>query len=196
MLRDRPAERSGRDTYVYDPLDLRPAELEREPIAKYLTDDRVVRNLAGDGLVYDGEPFGSATEVCGIPQFVAWMALDVPDTDFVVTLYEVRPDGSSLLLTEDRMRARYRESLRTEKLATPGKIERYTFSTFPFVARRLASGSRLRVVLRSPNSIFWEKNYNSGGVVAAESGADARRATVTLYHDREHQSALEVPICR
>jgi hypothetical protein len=39
-----------------------------------------------------------------------------------------------------------------------------------------------------------QKNYNSGGVVAGESGQDARTAHVTLYHDPEHPSYLELPV--
>jgi hypothetical protein len=39
-----------------------------------------------------------------------------------------------------------------------------------------------------------EKNYNSGGVVAEESGKDAKTAHVTLYHDAQRASYLELPI--
>jgi hypothetical protein len=30
------------------------------------------------------------------------MAIDVPDTDFQVLLYEILPDGTSILLTSDQ----------------------------------------------------------------------------------------------
>src|SRR5438105_4286970 len=36
------------------------------------------------------------------------------------------------------------------------------------------------------NSIYTEKNYNSGGVVANESAKDAKTAHVTIYHDAQH----------
>ena len=42
--------------------------------------------------------------------------------------------------------------------------------------------------------MYSQKNYNSGGVVANESGKDARKVTVTLYHDATHPSALYVPL--
>jgi hypothetical protein len=92
------------------------------------------------------------------------------------------------------MRARYRESLREEQLVTPGEINRYQFDGFTFFARRIARGSRLRLLFDSPNSIYMQKNYNGGGVVADESGQDARTAHVTLYHDPEHPSYLELPV--
>jgi hypothetical protein len=125
---------------------------------------------------------------------VVWIALDVPDTDFQVALSEIMPDGARLLLAQDLLRARYRESLRQEKPVVPGEINRYEFGGFTFFSRRIAKGSRLRLVINCPNSIYVQKNYNRGGVVAEESGQDARTAHVTLYHDEGHPSFLELPI--
>lgn len=187
-------QQSMPDKYTYDPLDVRPAELEGEDVENYLTDQRYALNLFQSGLVYHSEPFTEETEITGNLRFVAWIGMDVPDTDFQVSVYEILPDGTSIFLTEDRMRARYRESLKQEKLNKTGEINKYEFNAFPFFSRRIAKGSRLRLVLKSPNSIYWEKNYNSGGVVAEESGKDARTAHITLYHDREHFSLLEIPI--
>src|SRR5205814_10222958 len=62
----------------------------------------------------------------------------------------------------------------------------YDFPSMPFFSRLVASGSRVRLFLRCPNSIYYEKNYNSGGDVANETGADARVAHVTVYHDAAH----------
>jgi predicted acyl esterase len=49
-------------------------------------------------------------------------------------------------------------------------------------------------VIAALNSPRYEKNYNTGGVVARGSGRDARTARVALYHDPGHPSALELPI--
>ncbi len=195
-MSERKPGASPPDRYTYDPLDVRPAELEREEVKNYITDQRDALNLYGNGLVYHSEPFSEATEVSGTLQFVAWMAIDAPDTDFEVNVSEVLADGSSVALASDRMRARYRESLRQEKLVKAGEILRYEFDGFYFFSRRISKGSRLRLVLKSPNSIYQQKNYNSGGVVNEESGKDARTAHVTLYHDAEHPSYLKVPVVR
>jgi putative CocE/NonD family hydrolase len=183
------------DQYTYDPLDVRPAELEKEEIKNSITDERYVLNLFGNGLVYHSQAFAEDTEISGFARLVAWMSMDVPDTDFSVNLYEIMPDGKSIQLTGDALRARYRDSA-APKFAKPGEINRYEFSGFTFFSRRIAKGSRLRLVLASPNSIYQEKNYNSGGVVAEESGKDAHTAHVTLYHDRDHPSSLELPLVK
>jgi predicted acyl esterase len=94
------------------------------------------------------------------------------------------------------MRARYRESTTKENLVKPGEINRYEFNSFQFFSRRVAKGSRLRLILSCPNTIQLEKNYNSGKVVAEESGNDARTAHVTLYHDTSHPSSLEIPVVK
>ena len=187
-------DQSQPDHYVYDPLDVRMAELERKEVKYYLTDQRYALNLFGNGLVYHSAPFSEDTEITGYVRFVAWIALDVPDTDFQVTISEILPDGSHIQLTQDLIRARYRESLQQEKLVTPGEINRYEFDGFTFFSRRIAKSSRVRLLLTSPNSIYCQKNYNSGGVVAEESGKDARKARVTLYHDKEHPSCVELPL--
>ena len=193
-LEERVPALSQPDHYVYDPLDVRPAELEREVIENQFTDQRYVLNLFGNGLIYHSQPFAEAIEIAGQVKVVVWIALDVPDTDFIITLSEITPDGVHLELTRALLRARYRHSLQKEALITPSKINRYQFEALFFFARRLARGSRLRLVLRSPNSIYLQKNYNGGGIVAEESAKDARTAHVTLYHDAEHPSYLELPV--
>jgi putative CocE/NonD family hydrolase len=183
------------DHWTYDPLDTRPEELDREPVDSWITSQRYALNLYGAGAVYHGEPFTAPTEISGTPRLTLWIAMNVPDTDFVATLYLLTPDGGSVLLGEDSLRARYRHSPEHEELVHPGAVERYDF-TFPFHARVAPRGSRLRLVVRSPNDIYWEKNYGSGGPVADESGKDARTAHITLFHDAAHPSALELPLAR
>ena len=190
----QPAGSSQPDQYVYDPLDVRLAELEREPVEAPLTNQRYDLNLFGNGLVYHSAPFEKDTEVTGFIRLALWLELDVPDTDFTATLAEILPDGSYIFLTQDLQRARYRQSLLQEKLVTPGEVNCYEFTGFRFFSRRIAKGSRLRLLVAAPNSIFSQKNYNSGGVVTEETAKDARTAHVRLHHDSDHPSRLELPL--
>jgi putative CocE/NonD family hydrolase len=193
-LDPEPPSETEPDRYSYDPLDVRPAELEREEIKNYLSDQRYALNLFGNGLVYHSAPFEAQTEISGFLKLVIWLALDVPDADFLVGVYEILQDGSSIMLSTDLMRARYRESMRQESLVPAGEILPYEFSGFHFFSRKIAIRSRLRLVITCPNSIQYQKNYNRGGVVTDESGLDAQTAHVILYHDAEHPSYLELPV--
>jgi putative CocE/NonD family hydrolase len=182
------------DHYIYDPHDISVAAIEDTIDPANLTDQSLIYARRGKQLVYHSAPFDKDTEFSGFFKLSAWMAIDQPDTDFSVSVYEIRKDGSSILLSTDLKRARYRESTREATLITTRKPLRYVFDGFTFTSRRIASGSRLRLVIAPVNSIYSQKNYNSDGEVSAESIQDARVVTVTLHHDRTHPSTLFVPI--
>jgi putative CocE/NonD family hydrolase len=195
-LSEKPPAGASVDKWTYDPLDTRPGDAELDDDAAGLTSQREVMNTYGNGAVYHSEPFGEATEVTGFLKLSVWLAMDVPDTDLEAAVYEILPGGESIFLSGATIRARYRESLRQEKLVTAGRTERYVFDNFTFFSRRVAKGSRLRLFVHCPNTLGIEKNYNSGGVVALETAKDAKTAHITLAHDGEHQSALELPVVK
>jgi uncharacterized protein len=193
------------DHYVYNPLDtpdadfmrLRPPDSGKIGLDEgYLdaTDQAVAVDLRGNGLVYHTAPFAKDTEIAGQLKLHLWLALNVLDTDFQAKLYEITPTGASIQVAFDQIRARYRESRTSEKLVTPGEINEYVFERFMWISRVIHRGSRLRLVVRCPNDLHIEKNYNSGKPVAEETGADAVTAKVTLYHDPEHPSRIELPL--
>jgi len=182
------------DHYVYDPRDTSVAELESKLDPSSLIDQTLVYARNGKQLVYHTAPFDRDTEVSGFFRLSAWIAIDQPDTAFKADIYEIRADGSSIVLTSQVLQARYRQSFREPQLVKTRAPQQYDFEHFSFVSQEIKQGSRLRLVIAPVNSILSEKNYNSGGVVAEESMKDARPVTVTLYHDRQHQSTLYVPL--
>lgn len=186
--------RGGPDQYVYDPRDVSMAAFEAKLDPNSFVDQTLIYARTGRHLVYHSAAFDKDTEISGFFRLSAWIAIDQPDTDFVVMVSEIRRDGSSLPLTSDVMRARYRENLREPKLVTTREALRYDFSRFMFVSRQIKAGSRLRLLIQPADSIYLQKNYNSGKEVAAETMRDARPVTVRLLHDEAHPSALYVPL--
>ena len=177
-LTEVPVPDSSPDSYKYDPL-----ELDYDSLGR-----RVLYNTA---------PFAEDTDIVGQMKVVAWMSIDVPDTDFVVYISERDSAGKRVGPNyEDVIRARYRESLRTERLVKPGEINRYEFNNLKWRYRRIQKGNRLRVHILSDLGSAYQKNYNSGGVVAKETAKDARTATVKVYHGSKYPSFLEIPIAR
>lgn len=59
----------------------------------WFTDQRGNSNLLGNGLVYQSAPFVELTETTGNMRFVAWIASEVPDADFRVSISEIKSDG-------------------------------------------------------------------------------------------------------
>jgi putative CocE/NonD family hydrolase len=184
------------DAWTYDPLNIKPGALEPADQPDYLVSQTAVLNLFGEGVAYHSAAFSEAAEISGFAKLTLWLSMNVPDTDLYANLYEILPEGGSVQLSGAILRARYRESARAPKLVTPGKVEKYVFDDFTFFSRRVAKGSRLRLVVGSINSTGTEKNYNSGGDVALETAKEARTAKVTLLHDDSHPSALELPIVK
>ena len=177
-LTEVPMPDSSPDTYKYDPLELDYDDLGHE-------------------VLYETGPFAEDTDIVGQMKVVAWMNIDVPDTDFVVYISERDPAGKMVGPGyDDVIRARYRESLRKETLVKPGEINRYEFNDLKWRYRRISKGNHLRVVILSDLGSGYQKNYNSGGVVAKETAKDARTATVKVYHDSKYPSFLEIPIAK
>ena len=193
-LLTEPQTAAGEDCFVYDPLDCRPGKLEIEPVTDFITDHSDHDNLYGRGVVYHTRRYDADLTVAGFFRVSLWLELDVPDTDFVVSVSEIRDDGTALRLSRQILRARYRESLREAKLLDAGVVYPFIFDRFPFVARKVLKGSRLRLVVACQNSIHFEKNYNDGGVVATSTGKDARTAHIKLRRGPATPSCIEVPI--
>jgi putative CocE/NonD family hydrolase len=188
---------NGMDAFVYDPMDLRRGENVEGTDPKEKTaaiDQTFALSIGKDGLVYHTDPLPNETPLVGCPALSLWLSIDTPDVDLECDLYEIQPDGTSIGLWSDLRRLRYRESLREAKLVKPGEVVRCDFNPGLFVARRLMKGSRLRLVVTAVNSILWQKNYCSGGIVAEETAKDAHTCNVQVYHNAEHPSAIQLPL--
>ena len=125
-------------------------------------DQRMVNASAGKHLVYHSAPFDADLEISGFFKLSAWIAIDQPDTDFRAAVYEIDPDGRALLMTDDRLRARYRDNARKPRLLRSTQPLRYDFEGFLFTSRLIEQRHRLRLVIGPINSIYSQKNFNSG----------------------------------
>ena len=55
-------------------------------------------------------------------------------------------------------------------------------------------GHRIRLHITSSNFPRFNRNLNSGKSLGEETLADLRVALQTIYHDREHASAIVLPV--
>ncbi len=116
---------------------------------------------------------------------------DRTDTDFAVRLTDVDPEGRSVLLAQGIRRARFRDSLTTPQLLTPGAIV-----TIPITLQNLAHtfrrGHRLRLVVSSADYPMYDRNLNDGGpLYTTGTPLPARNR---LYHDAVHLSRLDFQV--
>jgi putative CocE/NonD family hydrolase len=172
------------DGYVYDPsLPAHNEGFEGGALVspEFLISDAMMRRIDGDGLIYDTAPLPAAADLVGMPRLELWLSMDVPDTDIRAALYEVTETGAVFFLAQDLLRARHRRSPRVSEPVVPGRMECYRFERFNFVARRLAAGSVVRLVIVPLGAGFHVmRNRNAELPVALQTAADNRVAHVSV----------------
>jgi putative CocE/NonD family hydrolase len=137
-------------------------------------------------------------EVTGTPRVILWVSSSARDTDFIGRLIDVYPpnadypDGYAMNLSEGILRMRYRESFRTPTLIVPEQIYRIEIDLYA-TSNLFQRGHRLRVDIASSSFPAYDVNSNTGGPLL-----DARESPLvainSVYHDREHQSQLVLPV--
>jgi uncharacterized protein len=150
-----------------------------------------------DIVVFQTPPLVVDTEVTGEILVKLWVSSSAVDTDFTAKLIDVYPasadwpGGFDLNITDGIARARFRDSLTTEKLMTPGEVYPITIKLYP-TSNVFKKGHRIRLDISSSNFPRFDVNPNTG-----EPLAQHRRvvtAVNTLHHDAEHPSALILPV--
>jgi len=187
------------DVYVYDP---------RNPVptvggATFLPGLFVAANagprdqrsveVRPDVLTYTSPVLERDLEVTGPVTLVLYASSDALDTDFTGKLVDVHPDGRAMLLTDGILRARYRHGLSTPQPLVPGEVVRLEVDLVA-TSNVFRAGHRLRLEVSSSNFPRFDRNSNTGGLIARESERDFRPATNTVWHDAAHASHLLLPV--
>jgi len=181
------------DHFKDDPLALTSAD----ELLKDSGDDYLMQSpeaYKANRLLYVSDPIPAPITVAGVMDLLANVSLDAPDGDIWAGVDAILPDGRTLVLGQDMLRARFRHGMAKAEPAVPGAIEPWRFDGFYFTVRELPKGTRLRVVLAPLNIPDLQKNYNSGGRIGYETAKDARAATFSVHLDPQHPSYLELPL--
>ncbi len=183
------------DKYVYDPSDPVPTrggplccDGTHQPPGAF--DQRPVENRE-DVLVYTTPAFKQDTEVTGPITLEIYVSSSAVDTDFTGKVVDVGPQGYAQNLTEGILRARYRSSREKAELMNPGEVYKLTLNLWS-TSNVFLAGHKLRLEVTSSNFPRFDRNLNTG----EDQGHSARmvKATNAVNHDREHPSALMLPV--
>jgi putative CocE/NonD family hydrolase len=181
------------DVYVYDARDpVMSIDIPREHEAPY---DLRPNNHRHDLLVYSSKPLTQDVEVTGQPQTTFWATSSARDTDFMVRLSDVYPNGLVLWHSYGIVRASRLVDGRTYKDAKPiepGNLYHYSF-TMRVMCNLFRAGHRIRVDVKSSHFPKFDRNHNTGKL---EYWGDSEllKATQTIYHDDEHPFTVTLPI--
>ncbi len=124
-----------------------------------------------------------------------WLASTAPDTDVIVRVSDVYPDGRSILIIDYPWRLRYREGLDKEVLLQPGEIVPVRFDV-GWISQIFNRGHRIRVTVASTGAPLYEPNPQNGKPLTLDMPSDASAATNTLFHNRTHASRILAPVIR
>jgi uncharacterized protein len=189
------------DEYVYDPADPAPTiggqtslparmmKMNSGPLDQSRLEERL------DVLVYTSAPVEEPLEVTGPLAVVLHAATSAPDSDFVVKLTDVHPDGASIILAEGVLRVRFREGFERETLVEPDRPHEYRID-LGATSNVFLPGHRIRVLVTSSSFPRFDRNPNTGHPLGVDGEDDLRSARQTVFHDRGRASHLLLPVVR
>jgi len=192
----RPPERDGALVFTSDPANPVPtlggtmcctgeADVKAGPIVQNPIEKR------GDLLVLTGPALKRPLDLTGAVTARLRVSADVPDTDLIVRLTDVDPDGRSVLVTEGSLRLRYRDGVDRPMLMEPGEI--YPVEVIlRDIAWQVPAGHRLRLHIAGSSFPRLARNMNGGGDPYAE--AVPHTARVTIHSSAEAPSSLSLTV--
>jgi len=192
-LADMPAGEPRR--YRYDPRHPIPSLGGRNmSIDAGPRDQRPAQSLRDYGLIYCGAPLDADVTIAGNVRVTLNVGSDCPDTDFVVKLVEVLPDGNAMLLMDGVMRSMYRDPTAGAQPLLPEQAYLLTVDLGD-IHHTFRALSRIEIDVTSSNFPRRARNTNSGNPIVANDGeGDIRVATNTVYHAPATPSFVELPV--
>ncbi|GCE14687.1 CocE/NonD family hydrolase [Tengunoibacter tsumagoiensis] len=187
----KPAASQKPDTYRYNPAQAVPFITDPTSAQIGGPDDYASLQRRDDLLVYETEPLTEEIEVTGPIRVQLYAASSAQDTDFMAMLIDVWPNGFRQRLCDGMVRARFREGMDHPDLIEPSQIYLYTIDCWN-TAQVFKPGHRICLQISSSAFPKYDRNLNTGAPLGRTS--EMMTADQVIYHDREHPSALILPI--
>ena len=132
-------------------------------------------------------------EWTGRVQAEIYLSSTARDTDLIVRISDVYPDGRSILIVDYPWRVRYREGFDHQVLMEPGEVCKVAFPV-GWMSQIFNKGHRIRVAISSTGAPLYEPNPQTGKALTIEFPDDAVKAVNTIHHDRPHASRILAPV--
>lgn len=185
------------DSFVYDPANPVPTRGGAAFAVSCVPggSDQSLIEQRDDMLVYKSDILEEDIEVTGTPFVELWITTDVVDTDFVARLVDIFPDGTTRLITDGILRARYRDNpdgFTASEPLEPGRPYLMRIELLP-TSNLFKAGHRIQLDVTSSCFPRWARNLNIwdewGGTLA-----DAKIAHQEVLHDDAHPSRILLPV--
>jgi putative CocE/NonD family hydrolase len=184
------------DAFVYDPANPVRTQgggncCDHDHLAPGVFDQRSTEDRA-DVLVYSTLPLDSDVEVTGPVTAELFVSSSAVGTDFTAKLVDVHPDGFARNLADGILRLRFRNSFEKAEPLVPGETYKINNIDLWATSNLFRKGHRIRLEISSSNFPRYDRNLNTGADLL--TGQSMLTASQTVCHDRDHPSALILPI--
>jgi predicted acyl esterase len=122
-----------------------------------------------------------------------YISSSAPDTDFIVRVTDVYPDGRSILIIDSIRRARFRDGFEREVFMKPGEVYKVAFD-IGWLSQIFNRGHRIRISVGGTGADFYEPNPNTGEPFTLAPPAKLAVARNTLYHGAGRASRILAPV--
>ncbi len=190
---DEPSE-IGSDSYRYDPANPVPTlggnNCCGAPTIAGPRDQRPLERRE-DVLVYTSDFLKEPLTIAGPVNLKLFAATDGPDTDWMIKLVDVYPDGTAKPISEGILRAKFHRGLDQLNLLTPDQVYEFDIE-LTGTANVFKPGHRIRVDITSSNFPQFDRNPNTGAPLG--SSDEIRVAHQTIHHGGPRLSRIVLPV--
>jgi uncharacterized protein len=209
---DRPGADEGAafDSYISDPA--HPVPYRHRPISPtypgggwptWLVEDQRFVDNRPDVLTWQTEPLKNDVKIAGDIVAQIFASTSGSDSDWIVKLIDVYPEtypenpqlaGYELMIADEIMRGRFRESFEHPKAVTPGAVTPYAIDLHTN-DHAFLKGHRIMVQIQSTWFPLYDANPQTfvENIFAAQA-RDYQKATQTIHRSAESASHIVLPI--
>jgi uncharacterized protein len=193
LTKEKPAQASGQVGYAYDPRDPAPTyggnfttggesgPHDQRPLAS-----------RKDVVRFIGEPLAEPLEITGKLKAELYVSTDVPDTQFVVKVIDIHPDGYEMIVRESAIMGRSAEKFQGKPAPLEkGKVYQLKLDLWS-TAIVLDKGHRLGVLVTSSSAASYEVHPNSFEPVMSYDKSPV--AKQTIHASAQYPSCIIVPV--
>jgi len=188
-----PKTKNDKDSYAYDPKNPVPSVGGNNLMMDVGPMDQRTVSGRPDVLKFETQPLTDPVEVVGRLTAKLYVSTDAEDTDFMVKLVDVYPNGYEALVHDEGLRLRYVNGFDKPTHIEKGKIYPIQVDLWS-TALVFNKGHKIAVHVTSSNSPRFEKHSNTWAPV--KSYDDAVVAHNAVYHDARHPSQIVLPVTK
>lgn len=192
LSEELPGTDEAPDNYMYDPANpiMNPGG---HSLVGGQCDQRFVE-MRPDVLCYTTGILAEDVDVTGYVRATLFAVTSAEDTDFIMKLVDVCPDGNCYNVLTGGRRGRYLKNGRSNPTPLiPGEINTYQIELHA-ICCTFQKGHRIRVEICSSDALNFDINPNAFIDLNKAKKEDYVVAAQTIYHDAEHPSFIELPV--